>query len=116
MVASIPHAKAIGADVMRVVGSSRCSGTNPTGRKSGPCQNVQEAVKVAKDTGVKMAVENHIDFTADEILQLLDDVGSEYLGLNFDTGNFLRLLDDPSRGWKSLLRLSGDPCQGSDAG
>ena len=28
------------------------------------------------------------------ILQLLEMVDSEYFGLNFDTGNFLRLLDE----------------------
>lgn len=62
----------------------------------------KEAVKVAESYGVKLAVENHIDFTADEILQLLEGVGSEYLGLNFDTGNFLRLLDDPVKGMEKL--------------
>src|SRR4030067_321466 len=47
-------------------------------------------------------VERDIDFTADEILQLLDNVNSPYLGLNFDTGNFLRLLDDPVAGMAKL--------------
>jgi sugar phosphate isomerase/epimerase len=51
---------------------------------------------------VKLAVENHIDYTADECLELLERVDSPYLGLNFDTGNFLRLLDDPVEGAKKL--------------
>ena len=51
-----------------------------------------------------MAVENHIDFTSDEILQLLEAVDSPYLGLNFDTGNFLRLLDDPIKGMEKLAK------------
>jgi sugar phosphate isomerase/epimerase len=58
-------------------------------------------VKVAEDHGVKMAVENHIDFI-DEILQLLESVNSPCFGLNFDTGNFLRLLDDPIAGMEKL--------------
>jgi len=62
----------------------------------------KKAVKVAKDNGIKLAVENHIDFTSDEILQLLMEVDSEYFGLNFDTGNFLRLLDDPIAGMEKL--------------
>ena len=62
----------------------------------------KKAVKVAKDNGVKLAVENHIDFTSDEILQLLGEVDSHYFGLNFDTGNFLRLLDDPIAGMEKL--------------
>ncbi|MCP5114649.1 MAG: sugar phosphate isomerase/epimerase, partial [bacterium] len=57
---------------------------------------------VAEDFGIKMAVENHIDFTSDEMLRLLTDVASPYLGINFDTGNFLRLLDDPVKGMEKL--------------
>jgi 3-oxoisoapionate decarboxylase len=103
MVASIPRAKAIGADVMRVVGSSLMFRHEPHGPQIEALTGMfKEAVKVAKDYEIRMAVENHIDFTADEILRLLDAVGSEYLGLNFDTGNFLRLLDDPILGMEKL--------------
>lgn len=103
MIANIPRARAIGADVMRVVGSSLMFRHEPHGPQiEALIKMFKEAVKVAESFGVKMAVENHIDFTADEILQLLEGVGSEYLGLNFDTGNFLRLLDDPVRGMEKL--------------
>lgn len=103
MVASVPRAKAIGADVMRVVGSSLMFRHEPHGPQiKALIKMFKKAVKVAKDYGVKMAVENHIDFTADEILQLLEGVDSEYFGLNFDTGNFLRLLDNPVKGMEKL--------------
>jgi len=62
----------------------------------------KEAVKIAEDYDIKLAVENHIDYTADEILQLLTNVDSPNFGVNFDTGNFLRLLDDPIRGMEIL--------------
>jgi sugar phosphate isomerase/epimerase len=67
---------------------------------------LKEAVRAAKDYGIKMAIENHIDFTADEILQLIETVGSPHLGLNFDTGNFARLLDDPVRGMEKLAKYT----------
>jgi sugar phosphate isomerase/epimerase len=103
MVDSVPRAKAIGADVMRVVGSSLMFRHEPHGPQiEALAKMFKEAVKVAEDHGVKMAVENHIDFTAEEILQLLDMVDSKYFGLNFDTGNFLRLLDDPIAGMEKL--------------
>lgn len=103
MIANIPRAKAIGADVMRVVGSSLMFRHEPHGPQiEALIAMFKEAVKVAETYGVKLAVENHIDFTADEILQLLKGVNSEYLGLNFDTGNFLRLLDDPVKGMEKL--------------
>ena len=103
MVAGIPNAKAIGADVMRVVGSSLMFRHEPHGPQvKALVKMFKKAVKVAKDNGVKLAVENHIDFTSDEILQMLELVDSEYFGLNFDTGNFLRLLDDPIKGMEKL--------------
>ena len=66
----------------------------------------QRAVVDAEKAGIKMAIENHIDFTADEILQILEGVNSPYLGLNFDTGNFARLLDDPVKGMEKLAKYT----------
>ncbi len=103
MIANIPRAKAIGADVMRVVGSSLMFRHEPHGPQIDALTKMfREAVKIAKEYDVKLAVENHIDFTSDEILQLLENVDSGYFGLNFDTGNFLRLLDDPVKGMEKL--------------
>ncbi|MBI9048792.1 MAG: sugar phosphate isomerase/epimerase [Anaerolineaceae bacterium] len=103
MVTMIPYAKAIGADVMRVVGSGLMFRHEPHGPQLAALVKLfKKAVKVAKDYDVKLAVENHIDFTSDEILQLLTEVDSVYFGLNFDTGNFLRLLDDPIAGMEKL--------------
>jgi 3-oxoisoapionate decarboxylase len=103
MVTMIPYAKAIGADVMRVVGSSLMFRHEPHGPQiKSLVRMFKRAVRVAKDNGVKLAVENHIDFTSDEILQLLGEVDSPFFGLNFDTGNFLRLLDDPIAGMEKL--------------
>ncbi len=105
MVASIERANAIGADVMRVVGSSlrfRKQAHEP--QLTRLTQMFSEAVQVAEKHGVRMAVENHIDFTADEMLHLLTAVNSPYLGINFDTGNFLRLLDDPIKGMEKLAK------------
>jgi sugar phosphate isomerase/epimerase len=103
MIDSFDKAARIGADVMRVVGSSLMFRNEPHGPQIERLTAMfREAVKIAADYGIKMAVENHIDFTSKEMLQLLDAVDSEYLGVNFDTGNFLRLLDDPIQGMDHL--------------
>ena len=103
MMTSFERAKLIGADVMRVVGSSLMFRHEPHGPQIEALTKMfKKAVPVAEDFQIKMAVENHIDFTADEILQLIENVGSEYFGINFDTGNFLRLLDDPIAGMEKL--------------
>jgi sugar phosphate isomerase/epimerase len=103
MVQSFEHASQIGARVMRVVGSSLMFRHQPHEPQLERLTAMfREAVKVAESWGIKMAVENHIDFTADEMVRLLDAVDSPFLGINFDTGNFLRLLDDPLRGMEKL--------------
>ena len=99
----IPCAPMIGATVMRVTGSSlmfRHEDHAP--QVKALTAQFKEAVKIAEDNGVKLAVENHIDYTADEILQIVEGVDSPNFGVNFDTGNFLRLLDDPIAGMEKL--------------
>jgi sugar phosphate isomerase/epimerase len=103
MVDQIKNAKLIGADVMRVVASSLMFRFEPHGPQIDMLVEwFKEAVKVAEEYDVKLAVENHIDYTSDECLELLERVDSPYLGLNLDTGNFLRLLDDPVEGTRKL--------------
>ena len=62
----------------------------------------RKAVRVAEVYGIRMAIENHIDFNGQEMLSLLRSVDSPFLGINFDTGNFLRLLDDPVQAMEAL--------------
>ena len=103
MVNQISNARLIGADVMRVVGSSLMFRFEPHSPQIDILVDwFMEAVKVAEDNGVKLAMENHIDYTAEECVELLERVGSPHLGLNLDTGNFLRLLDDPVEGTRNL--------------
>lgn len=107
MVRQIPNAQRIGADVMRVVGSSLMFRHEPHQPQLDILARwFREAMKVADDHGVKLAVENHIDYTADECVWLIEAVGSPNFGLNFDTGNFVRLLDDPIQGMKKLAKYT----------
>ena len=103
----IPFAKTIGADVMRVTGSSLLfRHENHQEQIDRLVGQFKEAVKIAEDSGVCLAMENHIDFTADEMLQLMERVDSKSFGVNFDTGNFVRLLDDPVEGMKKLAKYT----------
>lgn len=103
MINSFACARQIGARVMRVVGSSlrfRHEPHEPQLQRLAAM--FRDAVKIAEEYDIRMAVENHIDFNSDEMRWLLDVVGSPYLGVNFDTGNFLRVLDDPVKGMEKL--------------
>lgn len=44
---------------------------------------------------VKLAVENHKDWRADEMVGVIQRSDSEWIGVNLDLGNNLALLDDP---------------------
>ena len=103
MLSSFEHAQAIGATVMRVVGSSLRFRNEPHGPQlERLTQMFRKAVRVAEAYGIRMAVENHIDFNGQEMLSLLRFVDSPFLGINFDTGNFVRLLDDPVQAMDAL--------------
>jgi sugar phosphate isomerase/epimerase len=106
MLASIERANAIGADVMRVVGSSLMFRHQPHEPQIERLTRMfSDAVSVASSHAIRLAVENHIDFNAEEMLRLVTGVDSPYLGVNFDTGNFVRLLDDPIKGMEKLAKF-----------
>ncbi|PMD90699.1 xylose isomerase [Siphonobacter sp. BAB-5405] len=103
MIEHIEYAQQIGAPVMRVVGSSLMYRFEPHGPQLEKLTRMfSEATKIAERYGVKLAVENHIDYNSDEILQLIQGVNSPYFGVNFDSGNFLRVLDDPIQAMEKL--------------
>lgn len=107
MVASIDRAVAIGADTMRVVASSLMFRHEPHQPQIEALVKLfKQAVPLAEAAGVKLAVENHIDFTSAEMVQMIEAVGSPNFGINFDTGNFLRLLDDPLKGMDKLAKYT----------
>jgi sugar phosphate isomerase/epimerase len=53
------------------------------------------AVPVLEKNRFPLALENHKDWTADEMVSLLKKYDSPYLGACLDTGNNIALLDDP---------------------
>jgi sugar phosphate isomerase/epimerase len=92
----IPVAASLGASIMRIVVSSMLYVNDPKEPQiRGSIRMLKEAVEVARNNGVTLALENHIDFTSQELLQIVEGVDSEYLKVNFDTGNALRLFEDP---------------------
>lgn len=96
MNALIPKARFMGAQIMRIVASSLMFRNEPHGPQlDAIVRMLGESVKIAEDNGVLLAIENHIDYTSEEILQILERVGSPALKVNFDTGNTLRVMEDP---------------------
>jgi sugar phosphate isomerase/epimerase len=96
LVRHLAHAQKIGASVMRIAGGSRR--TRPDSfavhkRRLGGM--LRKILPAAEQHGIVLALENHIDLTADEMVDLITSLDSPWLGVCLDTGNNLRLHEDP---------------------
>ncbi|TFB74386.1 sugar phosphate isomerase/epimerase [Cryobacterium glaciale] len=99
----IPRAKNVGATTMRIVASSMLYVDEPHDPQvKASITMLRDAVRAAEDNGVTLALENHIDFTSLEILEIIQTIDSENLRVNFDTGNSLRLFENPVEAAKNL--------------
>jgi 3-oxoisoapionate decarboxylase len=86
----------LGADVMRVVGSSLDYRNDPHEPQLQALTKIfKEGAAMAAGEGIKLAMENHFDFTTAEFAELIDRINSPNFGMCFDTGNALRIGDDP---------------------
>lgn len=56
---------------------------------------LEELGAIAGSHGVKIAVENHLDFTVEELHDLIKSLNTPNVGVLFDVGNTLGTLDDP---------------------
>ncbi len=94
--ASLADAAAVGARVMRICAGGR--GTRPDSwarHKAALLPLLLPLVAEARAAGVVLAVENHIDLLADEMLDLVETIGSDHLGVCLDTANNLRMYENP---------------------
>jgi len=56
---------------------------------------IGRALPILEKHRMPMGIENHKDWTAEELVGLMKQHSSEYLGVCLDTGNNIALLDDP---------------------
>lgn len=57
--------------------------------------SVLRATTVVEKHKMPLGVENHKDWTADELSKMMEQISSEYVGVCLDTGNNISLLEDP---------------------
>jgi sugar phosphate isomerase/epimerase len=92
----LPQVRKLGSTRMRICAASMNYAKAPREELIGRVvPMLREAAEAAAEQGVVLALENHIDFTSHEVARILDEVGSEHLRVNFDTGNTIRLFEDP---------------------
>jgi sugar phosphate isomerase/epimerase len=96
LVRHIGVAKSIGAGVMRICcGGRRTRPASWDEHKSKLLPMLREVVGPAEDHGIVLAIENHIDFFADELVEIITAIDSPNLGVCLDTANNLRMIEDP---------------------
>lgn len=90
-------AASVGADVMRI-----CAGGRRT-RKLTWAEHrplllplLRRAADHAGERGVVLAIENHVDLSTDEMLDLVTTIDHPALGICLDTANQLRMFEDPA--------------------
>ncbi len=69
-------------------------------------KSIQRAEPIMRKHKVKLAVENHKDWRANEFVEILKNLGSEWVGVTLDTGNNVSLLEDPMYVVKTLAPYS----------
>jgi sugar phosphate isomerase/epimerase len=57
--------------------------------------SIQLAEPILKKHKVKLAVENHKDWRANELVEIMKNVSSEWVGVTLDFGNSIALMEDP---------------------
>lgn len=92
-------AKALGSPVFRVVlgaGKDRMTDGGIKARIADTVKVLKACEAEAKDSGVKVAMENHAgDLHTLELKALVEAAGPDFVGVNFDSGNALWTMEDP---------------------
>ena len=98
---TVINAKEAGATVLRTVTSTgrRYEAYHSTAEvedfKKKAIETIRWVEPVLKKHNVKLAVENHKDWTAPELATAMKQLSSEYVGVTLDFGNSLALLEQP---------------------
>lgn len=96
LLALLPGAQALGCEIVRFVAGNHYTFTQDVDeriRRLAPI--VRQAAALAAGHGLTLAVENHADFVMRDLLRLIEQVDAPNLGVCLDTGNAIRVGDDP---------------------
>ncbi len=58
-------------------------------------KSIERAEPLLKKHQLKLAIENHKDWRADELVEIIQRFDSEWIGVTLDTGNNISFLEDP---------------------
>ncbi len=70
--------------------------------KANSTASLQRAEPIVRKHNMKLAIENHKDWRAYELADLIKQIDSEWVGVTLDFGNSISLMEDPMEVVKSL--------------
>lgn len=97
----VVNAREAGANILRTVTSSGrryeafYSAQDVSDFKKKAMESLKVAEPILRKHKVKLAVENHKDWLADELVAAMKDISSEWIGVTLDFGNSISLIEDP---------------------
>lgn len=96
---NIRMAHLLGAKVLRTaLGGLRLITWNPATLEkelAAKTDDIRRAVPLLEKYQIRLAIENHQDATADELVRLIREIDSPYVGICVDTGNGLPIMENP---------------------
>lgn len=96
LVRHLDIARRVGAGVMRIcAGSRRTRPASWSEHRRALVELLRPLAEKAEAAGVVIAIENHIDLLAEEMLELVTTLDSPWIGVCLDTANNLRMFEDP---------------------
>ena len=109
---NVAAAKAAGMDVVRTVCTSGRryeiyhSASDFETARAKAITAMQLGEPVLRKHKVKLGVENHKDWRAPELAELMKKISSEWIGVTLDFGNSIALMEDPMEVVKTLAPLA----------
>ncbi len=92
-------ARLLGADRLRTYVTVAGS---PEDQASAAVDGLRAAAPVAEDLGVVLLLENHEDFTGQEVFRILEKVDHPSVGAVYDFGNSMMVLEDPMEAARAM--------------
>lgn len=97
----MPFAKQFGSSIIRIK-SSNVLGCAREKLGQSWSEHVKRCISVIneiapnlREQGLKIAVENHQDLDSNDLLQIVESVGDNIVGVNYDIGNAFSVCEDP---------------------
>ncbi len=104
---ALDHCEELGAKMMRIFGGYAAKDDDLVMKREWVVSSIKQFVGVAEEKGITLAIENHggMPGTAEEVIEVIQGVGSDNLRAAIDIGNFLIAGQDSLEGTQKLAHL-----------